>query len=307
MRNAFVNTLLELAKQDEKIILMTGDLGFSVLDQFAATCPNRFINAGIAEQNMATVAAGIALEGKTVFIYSIGNFSTLRCIEQIRNDIAYHNANVKVVSIGGGFAYGSLGMSHHSTEDIAIMRALPDIKVFTPCDLKETIEVTKLVAKTDGPCYIRLGKGGEKNLHVGNIKVSAGKAISMRLGKDVAIFACGSIAEEALEAAEILQQSGISCAVYSFPTVKPIDEQLISDVSKTARCIFTLEEHNPHGGFGSAVCEVVSGMKTHAPIVKFSIGDRYLCKVGSQKYLRQLCGLDAPSIAKSIRETLGAD
>ena len=150
MRDTFVKTLVELARKDPRIVLMTGDLGFGVLKPFWEALPNQFINAGIAEQNMTSVAAGMALEGKIVFTYSIGNFPTLRCLEQIRNDCAYHHANVKIVCVGGGFVYGSLGMSHHATEDIAIMRALPDVTVMAPGDLVEAIECTKALVQLPG-------------------------------------------------------------------------------------------------------------------------------------------------------------
>ena len=165
MRDTFVRTLIELAKEDKNIELVTGDLGFGVLKPYWEAVPEQFTNAGIAEQNMTTLAAGMALTGKTVFTYSIGNFPTLRCLEQIRNDCAYHNANVKVVCVGGGFVYGSLGMSHHATEDIAILRALPDVVVLAPGDLLEAEEATKAMAKYNGTCYLRLGRGGEKKIH----------------------------------------------------------------------------------------------------------------------------------------------
>ena len=172
MRDTFVRTLVELAKEDPKIELVTGDLGFGVLKPFWENCPNQFTNAGIAEQNMTTVAAGMALEGKTVFTYSIGNFPTLRCLEQIRNDCAYHEANVKVVCVGGGFVYGSLGMSHQATEDIAILRALPNVIVMAPADLVEAEECTKALARTKGTAYLRLGRGGEKSGFMKRLTIS---------------------------------------------------------------------------------------------------------------------------------------
>lgn len=162
MRDTFVRTLIDLARKDPNIELVTGDLGFGVLKPFWETLPNQFLNAGIAEQNMTTVAAGMALSGKTVFTYSIGNFPTLRCLEQIRNDCAYHQANVKIVCVGGGFVYGALGMSHQATEDIAVMRALPDVAVLCPGDLVEAEAATKAIADYPGTCYLRLGRGGEK-------------------------------------------------------------------------------------------------------------------------------------------------
>ena len=183
MRDTFVRTLIELAKNNNNIELITGDLGFGVLKPYWEQLPNQFTNAGIAEQNMTTVAAGMALEGKTVFTYSIGNFPTLRCLEQIRNDCAYHKANVKVVCVGGGFVYGSLGMSHQATEDLAILRSLPDVVVMAPGDLVEAEEATKAIAAYPGTCYLRLGRGGEKRIHDKIQDFKIGKAIKVKDGE----------------------------------------------------------------------------------------------------------------------------
>ena len=182
MRDTFVKTLLEIAKKDKNVYLITGDLGFGVLKPFWEELPNQIINAGIAEQNMTSIAAGLAMQGKIVYTYSIGNFPTLRCIEQIRNDCAYHNANVKVVCVGGGFVYGSLGMSHHATEDIAMMRALPDVTVMAPGDLVEAEYATKAIYEQQGTCYLRLGRGGEKRIHEKLDNFAIGKAIEIHKG-----------------------------------------------------------------------------------------------------------------------------
>ena len=187
MRDTFVKTLLEIAKQDKNVYIVTGDLGFGVLKPFWTELPDQIINAGIAEQNMTSVAAGLAMQGKIVYTYSIGNFPTLRCIEQIRNDCAYHNANVKVVCVGGGFVYGSLGMSHHATEDIAMMRALPDVTVLAPGDLVESECATKAIYKQEGTCYLRLGRGGEKRIHESIENFTIGKAIEIQKGEKVAV------------------------------------------------------------------------------------------------------------------------
>ena len=232
MRDTFVRTLVGLAKEDKSIELVTGDLGFGVLKPFWEECPDQFTNAGIAEQNMTSVAAGMALEGKTVFTYSIGNFPTLRCLEQIRNDCAYHNANVKVVCIGGGFVYGSLGMSHQATEDIAILRALPNVVVMAPADLVEAEECTKALAKYQGTAYLRLGRGGEKRIHEKIENFAIGKAIKVHEGEKVAIFSTGAIFEEVTAAYEGLTELGYAPAVYTFPTVKPIDRETIEAVSE---------------------------------------------------------------------------
>ena len=301
MRDTFVKTLVELAKKDKNIELVTGDLGFGVLKPYWEAVPNQFTNAGIAEQNMTSLAAGMALTGKTVFTYSIGNFPTLRCIEQIRNDCAYHNANVKIVCVGGGFVYGSLGMSHHATEDIAILRALPDVVVLAPADLTEAEAATKAIAEYKGTCYLRLGRGGEKRIHEKIENFQIGKAIKVQDGTRVAIFSTGAIFEEISESLEILNESDINPAVYTFPTIKPLDKDVIKKCAEKFDIIVTCEEHNIVGGFGSAVAEVLaelSGKK--ARLLRVGLDDEYSIKVGNQHYLREQYGMDGRSIAKKI-------
>lgn len=305
MRDTFVKTLVELAKEDKNIELITGDLGFGVLKPYWKAVPDQFTNAGIAEQNMTTVAAGMALEGKTVFTYSIGNFPTLRCLEQIRNDCAYHNANVKVVCIGGGFVYGSLGMSHQATEDLAILRALPDVVVMAPADLVEAEECTKALAAYPGTAYLRLGRGGEKQIHDHIDNFQMGKAIKVRDGKKIAIFSTGAIFEEVNAAYNVLVEKGYDPAVYTFPTVKPIDTEVIKECAKEFDVVVTCEEHNIVGGFGSAVAEVMAEMKEKkAYLLRIGLNDEYSIKVGNQNYLRQQYGMDSASIVKKIEETI---
>lgn len=303
MRDTFVKTLLEIAKKDKNVYIITGDLGFGVLKPFWTELPNQIINAGIAEQNMTSIAAGLAMQGKIVYTYSIGNFPTLRCIEQIRNDCAYHNANVKVVCVGGGFVYGSLGMSHHATEDIAMMRALPDVTVLAPGDLVEAECATKAIYKQQGTCYLRLGRGGEKRIHDKIEGFEIGKAIEIQKGERVAVFSTGAIFDEVYEACEVLKGQGITPTVYTFPTVKPIDKEVILNCAKSHKAIVTVEEHNLSGGFGSAVSEVLAeagGVK--AKLVRVALDDRYSCIVGSQKYLRKQYGIDAKTIAEKVKE-----
>lgn len=305
MRDTFVKTLVELAKEDKNIELITGDLGFGVLKPYWEAVPDQFTNAGIAEQNMTTVAAGMALEGKTVFTYSIGNFPTLRCLEQIRNDCAYHNANVKVVCIGGGFVYGSLGMSHQATEDLAILRALPGVVVMAPADLVEAEECTKALATYPGTAYLRLGRGGEKQIHDHIDNFQIGKAIKVRDGKKIAIFSTGAIFEEVNATYNVLVEKGYDPAVYTFPTVKPIDTEVIKECAKEFDVVVTCEEHNIVGGFGSAVAEVMAEMKEKkAYLLRIGLNDEYSIKVGNQNYLRQQYGMDSASIVKKIEETI---
>ena len=305
MRDTFVRTLVELAKKDKNIELVTGDLGFGVLKPFWEQCPDQFTNAGIAEQNMTTMAAGMALEGKNVFTYSIGNFPTLRCLEQIRNDCAYHNANVKIVCIGGGFVYGSLGMSHQATEDLAIMRALPDIVVMAPGDLVEAKECTKAIANYQGTCYLRLGRGGERRIHEKIDDFQIGKAVKVKEGEKIAIFSTGAIFEEVQGTYNLLVEKGYHPAVYTFPTVKPIDIETIHKCARKFDLIVTCEEHNIIGGFGSAVAEVMAEMKQKtAYLLRIGLNDEYSVCVGSQKYLRERYGMNSTEIARQIIESL---
>lgn len=304
MRDTFVRTLIALAKENPNIQLVTGDLGFGVLKPFWEQLPDQFVNAGIAEQNMTAVAAGMALEGKTVFTYSIGNFPTLRCLEQIRNDCAYHRANVKIVCVGGGFVYGALGMSHQATEDIAVMRALPDVAVLCPGDLVEAEAATRAIAAWPGTCYLRLGRGGEKRIHDHISDFCIGKAIPIHGGERVAILSTGAIFEEISGAEALLTRQGIHPAVWTFPTVKPIDRETIAVCARNFDLLVTVEEHNLSGGFGSAVAEVMAEAPSRARLLRIGLHDAYCADVGNQKYLRSLFGLDADGIAAQILEAL---
>lgn len=300
MRDTFVRVLSKLAAKDKDVMLVTGDIGFGVLQNYWETYPNQFINAGIAEQNMTGIATGMALEGKVVFTYSIGNFPTMRCLEQIRNDAAYHNANVKIISVGGGFSYGPLGMSHHATEDLAIMRALPNVIVLAPGDIAEAEAAVQCLYEWEGTGYLRLGRGNGL-IHNKPIGFELGKTIPITEGSSVAIFSTGEILDEANKAAIELNQIGISTGLYSFPTVKPIDIDMIRKVSQEVDTIVTVEEHNIVGGFGSAVAEVLAGVAgTRAQQVRIGLEDTYSEIVGSQEYLRDCYGMSSTKIVEKI-------
>ena len=299
MRDAFTRALMREAAKDPKLTLITGDLGFGVLKPFWETYPDQFVNAGIAEQSMTGLAAGMAREGRTVITYSIGNFPTLRCIEQIRNDCAYHDANVKVVCVGGGFVYGSLGMSHHATEDMAIMRALPGVTVFTPGDPEEVEAIVPIMLKTPGTCYLRLGRGGEPTLHDGPVTDwQPPKALTLREGTDVAILSAGGILTQTVSAAAILAESGVSAEVVSFPCIKPIDAEKIAELAGRFLHIVTVEEHSVVGGFGSAVAEVLAENGASCRLHRIGMPDIYSCIVGTQQYLRGEYDMDDKAIAR---------
>ena len=299
MRDAFTRALMREAAKDPKLTLVTGDLGFGVLKPFWETYPDQFVNAGIAEQGMTGLAAGLAMTGRTVLTYSIGNFPTLRCIEQIRNDCAYHSANVKVVCVGGGFVYGSLGMSHHATEDMAILRALPGVTVFTPGDPHEVEAIVPVMLNTPGTCYLRLGRGGEPYLHEGPIEnYTAPKALTLREGKDVALLSAGGILTQTVGAAKLLSEQGVSAEVVSFPCLKPIDREKLIELSQRVKHIVTGEEHSIVGGFGSAVCEVIAEEGENCRVHRIGMEDVYSTIVGTQDYLRGEYQMDAKAICQ---------
>jgi transketolase len=301
MRDRFIQVLSQLAAKDPRITLITGDLGFSVLDGFRRQFPRQFINAGVAEQNMTLVATGMALEGHIVFTYSIGNFPTLRCLEMIRNDAAYHGANVKVVSVGGGFSYGQLGISHHATEDLAIMRSLPDVTCFSPTSLWEAGEATLAASRTPGTCFLRLDKdkgpdGPSEEAFV------VGRPRLLRQGSDVAFVVTGGILTEVIQAADGLAAEGISASIYSVHTIKPLDAAPLREAARRHRAMITVEEHSVHGGLGGATLEVLSEVgAVPSRFLRIGLDGCFSSIVGTQAYLRAAYAMDSKSI---IRRTL---
>lgn len=286
-------------------MLLTADLGYAVLTSFAEKFPKQFLNVGVAEQNMTGIATGLALEGMIVFTYSIANFSTLRCLEQIRNDAAYHEANVKVVSVGSGFSYGSLGMTHHATEDVAILRAIPGITIFSPCDLWEAMRCTEAAARTPGTCYLRLDKSAAGGKEAPGEQFVVGQPRLRRSGNDIAIIATGGITEEALKAAELLAAAGIQARVIGLHTLRPLDPTLILAAARETRAVITLEEHTVEGGLGGLIAEILlEHGATPRKFRRMGLRDGFSSIVGSQAYLRERYRLDAVAVARTARELL---
>lgn len=299
MRNAFIKNLLECAKSDKDIILLSGDLGLGCLDEFIEILPSQFINCGISEQNMISVAAGLAIEGKKVFVYSIANFPTMRCLEQIRNDCAYHNVNVNIICVGAGFSYGALGMSHHATEDIAIMRALPNVDVYSPADKNEAVFALKQMLNHQGVSYIRLGKGKEKDLNIKNIAFEN----KVTGGQDGIVLCTGAIIVEALLANEKLHKlTGKSFSIYSILKLKPIDENAIINILEGFKKVIIVEEHNRIGGLSSIISEVLAKNGLGIKVVSVGINDCYASIVGDQNYLRKIYSLDSEYILTKMIE-----
>ena len=305
MRTAFIRTLLELAEHDHRITLIVGELGFGIVEPFAARFPKQFLNAGVAEQNMTGIAAGMALSGRVVFTYSIANFPTLRCLEQIRNDVCYHNANVKIVAVGGGFAYGSLGMTHHATEDLAIMRTLPNMVVVAPGDPVEAELATRAIVRDSRPCYLRLGRAGEPTVHPRGVSFQLGRAITVRHGNDLTLISTGGLLQTSVQLAERLAKDEIGARVLSMHTVKPLDTEAVLAAARETQAIITLEEHSVIGGLGGAVAEVLAESgELRVPFKRLGLPSEFSSYVGSQEFLKAAYGLSMDGILQSLKPIL---
>ncbi len=300
MRKEFIKTLIELAEKDKNIYLLTGDLGFSVFEEFAKKFPERFINCGVAEQNMAGLAAGLALEGKKPYIYSIIPFITFRCLEQIRNDICYQNLNVKIIGAGAGFSYGTEDFTHYAIEDIAVLRSFPNIIIISPADSIETRELVLQSYKKTQPTYIRFDKS-KKVIHKPGAKITLGKPFIFKDGADFAIITTGPCLEVGINVAQKLEKNGLNIKIMSIHTIKPIDEKLFLNQIKNIKTIFTVEEHSVVGGLGGAVNEIISKNDLRNVFVKnIGVKDNYKNIVGDQSFLKKYHKIDEASVYKTI-------
>jgi transketolase len=302
VRNAFLETLFDLARQDGRITFITGDLGYRVVERFAEALPQQFLNAGVAEQNMTSIAAGMALSGKIAFTYSIANFPTLRCLEQIRNDVCYHDANVKIVAVGGGFSYGALSVTHHAVEDLGVMRCMPNMLVVAPGDPVETCAATRALVAQSGPAYLRLGKAGEPTVHHGPIEFELGRAIVVRDGRDLTLMSTGGMLHTAVKAAEQLAAAGIQARVLSMHTLKPLDTDAVLDAARDTGVVVTLEEHSVIGGLGSAVAELLAEREDLRPRFKrLGLPSAFSPHIGSQEYLLAKHGLNVEAVVGDVK------
>jgi transketolase len=307
VRNTFIKTLTKIAEQRPDVWLVCGDLGYSVLEEFATRFPERYINAGVAEQNMAGMAAGLAMAGKTVFLYSIGNFPTFRCLEQIRNDVCAHRASVKVVAVGAGYAYGPQGYTHHALEDVAVMGSLPHMEVFVPCDPIETEAATHAISESGAPAYLRLSRSGEPKLHAVALR-DARAPVMLRKGGDVTILACGPVVQDCLAAADLLAAEGVAVQVATLPCVKPLDEAFVQAAADTSRLLVTVEEHVLWGGLHASVAGCLAAHERRPRILGIGVSDeiRASAAAGDRATLLKRAGLDAASIAARIRSAAAA-
>ena len=305
MRETLVKKLLEFASKDKNLMLITGDLGYSVFEPLMQNYPNNFLNCGIAEQNMIGMSAGFALSGKKVYAYSITPFATIRPLEQIRMDLCYHNLPVTVIGAGAGLSYGALGPSHHGTEDLSVMRSMPNMIVCAPADKYELAQILDASKNSKSPMYIRIGRSKEPDVHdvLPNLKIS--KALNVvDYGNDFAILACGNMVYNSVQVAKALQKHKKNGKVYSMHTLKPIDSALIISLGKKMP-IFTCEEHSIIGGLASATSEVLMQNCVCPPIYyNFALADKFQSKVGTHNFLREINKLDVDSMVKTILKKL---
>lgn len=297
MRIVFANTLVDLAQKDQRICFITPDMGYSIIDDFQNTFPERYFNIGIAEQNVIAVAAGMALAGFKPYVYSVIPFIIHRCLEQIRVNVAYAKTDVKIIGIGSGFEYGSAGATHYGMEDISIMRSLPDMDIFAPGDMYEMAEITKLTAKNDRPAYIRIGRHNHADMNTDK-KIEIGKASVISKGKDIAFIATGNMVHIAKDYADELKKRGITPTVVSMHTIKPFDADCILSLAETHSRFFTFEEHTVIGGLGSAVAEVLAESGKNARLKRIGINDEFSHLVGNTAYIRRQYKLDLNGVAE---------
>lgn len=303
-RHAFTKTITDLASRDPAIYTVTSDARGSVtLTDFAELLPEQFVEVGIAEQNATGISAGLALTGKSVFLCGPASFYSARSVEQIKNDIAYSGANVKIVAVSGGVSYGALGSTHHSLHDVALFRAIPGLAVVLPADYAQTVAATEYLAQHEGPVYMRLGRGPVPDVYEGGAEAFAfGKARVLRQGGDCTLIAAGETLYPTLKAARLLESKGVSCTVVDVSTIKPLDEETILDACSGSRLVVTVEEHSIYGGLGGAVAELL-GRRHPSPMRIIGFPDEFL-PAGSSPELFEHFGLTKEGIAVQVEEAL---
>jgi transketolase len=305
MRNAFAAEITALAATDPRVVLLSGDIGNRLFDEYKVRAPGRFFNCGVAEANMLSIGAGMAMCGLRPVAYTITPFVTTRCLEQIRVDVCYHHVPVIIVGTGSGLSYASLGATHHSCEDIAFLRVLPHMQVVCPGDPVEVKLALRAALAQNEPVYIRLGKKGEPVVHQQPPEFVIGKGIVVRTGKDVCMLSTGNTLPLAVRAADAIGKQGVSAQVVSLHTVKPLDEELLADAFARFPVVATIEEHSILGGLGGSVAEwLVDHGPQEARLLRFGTGDHFIHETGNQEYARRFYGLTAEAVVERTLKTL---
>jgi transketolase len=308
MRKTCLDMVYELARTDKRVLFIGSDLGIGTLKQFKAEMPDRFFMEGVSEANIIGVAAGLALEGKIVYINTIATFLTRRCFEQVALDLCLHDANVRLIGSGGGMVYAPLGPTHEAIDDVAIFRALPRMTILAPADADEMKRLMPLTVDHAGPVYIRLGKGGDPIVTNDRTPFQIGKAIPVRDGGDALIVTTGVMLKPALDAADALRKDGVEAAVLHMPTIKPFDAETVVELAARVPAIVTLEEHNIIGGLGSAVAETIAEANFDAPkrFKRIGLPDVFPDRYGSQASLMARYGLTAERVVETLQSLLQA-
>lgn len=301
MRTAIIDEVYKIMKENKDSYFLTGDLGYNTLEGIEKEFGSRFINVGVAEQNMIGIASGLALTGKKVFVYSIIPFLIMRCFEQIINDMCYHDLDVTLLGSGSGITYGILSSTHFALEDVAILRNLPNMTIFSPCDETEAIIGMKALKNHHHPTYVRIGARTENTVYEKPFNFILGKGNIFKKGKDVAVFVSGSLISEVIKAVDqIEKETGKSIAIIDIHTIKPIDRELIISESRNKKIVFTVEEHGKIGGMGSAVSEIVSEFCPGTKVIRIGTDDKFIKIVGTRSFLRKHLGFNSEGITKKI-------
>ncbi len=305
MRNAIVNAIWDMIKNDSNVYLLTWDLWWSVLDDLLENFPNQCINVGIAEQNMIGIAAWLALEWKKVFCYSIVPFITMRAYEQVRVDICSHNLDVTLIGIGGGLAYGMLGNTHYGLEDINVMRWLPNMKIFCPVDKIEMLSALDFIKNNHGPMYIRLNRWGEPNvLSPSNIVDILNGTHLYNSGTDILLLSTGRIGETAKQVAEKLGSEWKKVSLYTVPVIKPLNTEKLLKYITQSQYIFSIEEHTIYGWLGSSIAEIIAEAWVAKKLTRIGVRDQFFYVAWDQEYMKKIAWLDTDSIYSLIVNTL---
>ncbi len=305
MRNAFAAEITAIAPEMDTLVLLSGDIGNRLFDKYKERCPDRFINCGVAEPNMITMAAGMAMSGLRPVAYTIASFITTRCLEQIRVDVCGHHAPVVIVGTGAGFSYAANGITHHACEDIAILRMMPGMTVVCPGDAMEVRQAIRAALRHDGPVYVRLGKKGEPVVHQTAPDLVLGRALTLRTGEDVCLLSTGNMLPTAVQIADNLAERNIAAGVVSLHTVKPLDENFLREAFSRHKLMVTLEEHSRMGGLGGAVAEWITDHDSvTARLLRIGSSDDFLHEAGGQGYARERMGLTPDAITEKIENAL---
>lgn len=304
MQKAYMTKLLELAEKDGKILHLLADSGTGYDEMFRKNFPNQIYNFGIAENNMVAAAAGLATTGKIPFVYTAGAFLAYRSFEFIRNDICFQNLNVKIVGMGSGFAWSSLGPTHHTTEDLGALRALPNLMILSPATPLQVAQCVQAAYEIEGPVYIKIGMNNEKEFFDESFSLAVAKNELICGTGAIPLYVTGNILEEAVEACEILKSQGIAISVVNISTIKPFDRQNVIEFAKKSNVIFSVEEQSIYGGIGSIISEIIAEEGLGVKVCRIGLQDIFAIGYGSQKDVRKANGLDAKAIARKIMESV---